>query len=160
MLLPRWCSRPANLPNYWPDTATRCSRKGVWCDLCHVYTVLNVRDVNKILSCFLAPKTQRKQNLKTLSIKWCASHHQINAYTAQLPFHFCCRIRIDFRSLICRWWCSNTSRTKTCSRSFMQRCWPNVWSIRTVLVMMPRPAWSPNWRCRWFSSRSRSVNDP
>lgn len=88
MPLPRWCSPQANLLNYWPDTATRCSRKGVRCDCCMYYG-----RVSRIVSCICcsecagckqsvvlisAPKTQRRQNLKTLSIKWCVSHYQIN----------------------------------------------------------------------------------
>lgn len=47
-----------------------------------------------------------------------------------------------------RWWCLSTSRIKTCSRSFMRKCWPSVWSTRTAPATMPRPAWSPNWRFR------------
>lgn len=50
------------------------------------------------------------------------------------------------RTSFSRWWCLSTSRTKMCSRSFMQKCWPSVWSTRTAPATMPRPAWSPNWR--------------
>lgn len=55
------------------------------------------------------------------------------------------RLNFPFTSFS-RWWCLSTSRTKTCSRSFMRKCWPSAWCTRTAPATMPRPAWSPNWR--------------
>lgn len=57
----------------------------------------------------------------------------------------------------CRWLCSSTSRTKMSSRSFMRRCWPNVWSTRTAPATTPRPAWSPN--SRWDLTQSACVKN-
>lgn len=57
----------------------------------------------------------------------------------------------------CRWLCSSTSRTKMSSRSFMRRCWPNVWSIRTAPATTRRPAWSPN--SRWGVTQSACIKN-
>ena len=47
--------------------------------------------------------------------------------------------------MLFRWSFSNTLKTRTCSRSFIAKCWQNGWCSTCLPVTTPKPPWYPNW---------------
>lgn len=59
---------------------------------------------------------------------------------------------------LCRWPSSSMSRTKTCSRSFTQKCWRVASSTTNLSATTRRPQWSRSWRRLAASSTPASSS--